>query len=89
MAFQGVNVERVVPFVLVLVGGVGVGSRVGLAGGGGGRLRRLVGGGLRESGVSDRGDLGSLAAEVVGEEEGGKDAADDGGEEGYGDGGEP
>ncbi|RZS07079.1 hypothetical protein BHM03_00037840 [Ensete ventricosum] len=60
-----------------------------LGGDGGGGGRRF--GGVRllkRLGGSDTGDLGSLAAEVISEEEEDKDTADDGGEKGHGEGGE-
>lgn len=72
MALQGVDVQRVMLLVLVLIGVVGVGFQMGLLGGGGSALGGFVFGGApvggsgRDDGGSDRGDDGPLPAEVVG-----------------------
>lgn len=81
MAFQRVGIQVMVLLVLILVGHVRVRSGMGFS-----RLRRLRGlgsggGGLGIKGGSDGGDLRSLAAEVIGEEEEGENAADDGGKQ--------
>lgn len=86
MPLQRINIERVVLLVQVLVGDVGVRSGMGFS-----CRRRLRGigsdglGFCRGSGGGEGGDLRSLAAKVVGEEEEGEDAADDDGEQGDGD----
>lgn len=74
------------PFDLILFGAVVVvGSGMGFLG------RRRSGGlliiDLGIKALGDGGDLGSLAAEVVGDEEEGEDGAYDGGEQGNGNGG--